>query len=85
MPACYDSVFLESAGVDRNRRFWQPTLHPGQIETEPFWVQKRDYLYDNPCRKGLVVRAEHWWFSSASHWLSDGMVPNDVVLSAIDW
>jgi len=85
MPACYDSVFLESAGMDRNRRFWQPTLHPEQIETESFWIQKRDYLHDNPCRKGLVVRAEQWRFSSASHWLSDGTVPNDVVLSAIDW
>ena len=24
-------------------------------------------------------------FSSASYWLSDGAVPNDVVLSTIDW
>ena len=85
MPACYDQVFLQSAGKDRNRRFWQPTLHPEQIETESFWSQKCDYLHDNPCRKGLVSRAEHWRFSSASYWLSDGAASNDVVLSSIEW
>ena len=79
MPACYDTVFVKSAGMDRNRRFWQPTIHPEQIETEPFWIQKRDYLHDNPCRKGLVARAEHWRFSSAKHWLSDGTSPSDVI------
>jgi putative transposase len=85
MPRCFDEVFVGASGEDRNRRFWQSTLHPEQIETEAFWTQKRDYLHDNPCRKGMVARAEHWRFSSASYWLSDGQVANDVILSAIDW
>ena len=85
MPRCFDEVFVGASGEDRNRRFWQPTFHPEQIETEAFWTQKRDYLHDNPCRKGLVARAEHWRFSSASYQLSDGQAANDVILSAIDW
>jgi REP element-mobilizing transposase RayT len=85
MPRCFDQSFRREAGEDRDRRFWQPTMHPEQIESERFWTQKCDYLHDNPCRKGLVSRAEHWRFSSASFWLSDGRVENDVILSAIEW
>jgi hypothetical protein len=85
MPSCFGDVFRQQAGGDRERRFWQPSLHPVQIETERFWRQKADYLHDNPPRKGLVSRAEHWRFSSASHWLLDGQVANDVILSPIDW
>jgi len=43
------------------------------------------YLHDNPRRKGLVTRAEHWRFSSASNWLSEGGVENDVILSQVEW
>jgi len=32
-----------------------------------------------------VARAEFWRFSSASHWLADEQVANDVILSAVDW
>ena len=85
MPRCFDDVFVASAGEDRDRRFWQPTLHPEQIEAEAFYVQKIEYLHDNPCRKGLVRRVDHWRFSSASYWLSEGQLANDVTLTALDW
>jgi REP element-mobilizing transposase RayT len=85
MPRCFDQVFVASSGPDRERRFWQPTLHPEAIETEVFYLQKLDYLHDNPCRKGLVRRVEHWRFSSASYWLSEGKVANEVILSQIEW
>jgi REP element-mobilizing transposase RayT len=85
MPSCFTEVFAAAAGNDRDRRFWQPTMHPELIETEPFYLQKRDYLHDNPCRKGLVARPEYWRFSSASYWLSEGGAPNDVLLSQIEW
>ena len=60
MPACFSDVLREKSGDDRERRFWQPGKHPEQIETETFWQPKFDYLHGNPCRKGLVRRAE-WW------------------------
>jgi REP element-mobilizing transposase RayT len=85
MPRCFEEVFVRESGRDRDRRFWQATLHPEQITSEAFWRQKADYLHDNPCRKGLVARAQYWRFSSASYWLTDGQMANDVILSAIDW
>ncbi len=85
MPGCFDEVFVSSAGGDRQRRFWQATLHPERIETEAFYRQKFDYLHDNPSRKGLVKRADHWRFSSASYWLSDRPITNDVNLSQLEW
>jgi REP element-mobilizing transposase RayT len=85
MPACFTDALRQSAGDDRERRFWQSTRHPEQLETEAFWRVKLDYLHENPCRKGLVIRAEHWRFSSAGYWLSEGKASSEVVLSAIEW
>src|SRR5919201_1022284 len=64
MPRCFSETFRAAAGTDRERRFWQPTRHPEQIETEQFWQAKLDYQHANPVRKGLVPRAEYWRFSS---------------------
>lgn len=85
LPAGFQNVLAERAGDDRQRRLWQPTRHPVQIETEGFWQAKFDYLHYNPLRKGLVRAAEHWRFSSASCWASGGMIENDVILSAVNW
>jgi hypothetical protein len=72
MPASFQNVLLERTGSDRERRLWQPTRHPVQIETEPFWQAKIDYLHQNPVRKGLVREATHWRIASASYWASGG-------------
>ena len=74
-----------SGKPDREHRFWQPTRHPEQLEGESFWRVKFDYLHENPCRKGLVRRAEHWRFSSAAAWLSEDRSDAEVILSAIEW
>jgi REP element-mobilizing transposase RayT len=83
--ACFQNVLCERAGSDRDRRLWQPTRHPVQIETENFWQAKIDYLPQNPVRKGLVRETGQWRFSSASYWASGGKTENDVLLSAIGW
>jgi hypothetical protein len=86
LPPSFTTVFEQRAGEDRERRVWQPTRHPVQIETEGFWQAKLDYLHANPCRKGLVVLPEYWRFSSASHWLGRPQTPaNDVMLTPIVW
>jgi REP element-mobilizing transposase RayT len=85
MPRCFAQALKEAAGTDRERRFWQPSRHPEAIETEKFWQQKLDYLHENPCRKGLVMRADHWRYSSAAYYTSDGRNPVDVPISAIEW
>ena len=85
MPGCFSETLRKAAGDDRERRFWQPSRHPVQIETESFWQIKFDYLHQNPCRKGLVVRASDYRFSPANYWLSEGQSENDVILSQLYW
>jgi REP-associated tyrosine transposase len=65
MPACYLNTLGEAAGDDGEHRFWQSTRHPETISSEKFHSQKRDYLHDNPRRKGLVLYPTHWRYSSA--------------------
>ena len=84
-PKCFRDVFKAAAPEDRERRFWQRSWHPEGIEAEAFWKQKLDYLHANPCRKGLTRRGSEWRFSSAAWYVSDCAVPNDVVLSPIEW
>jgi REP element-mobilizing transposase RayT len=84
-PACFLETLQDEAGTDRERRFWQPSRHPVAIVSERFWMQKLDYLHDNPRRKGLVERPEYWRFSSAAWYLSDGGAVCDVPLSRLEW
>ncbi len=84
-PASFTDVFRKAAGEDRERRFWQPSRHPVQIENEKFWQAKLDYLHANPCRKGLVNQPEYWRFSSAGYWLSGGTIASEVLLTPIYW
>jgi len=85
MPKCFSDTLRSSATADRERRFWQPSRHPEAIESEKFWRQKLDYLHLNPCRKGLVQRAQCWRYSSAAYYGSDGQEPCDVKISPLDW
>ena len=64
-PACFSAALAAAAGDNRSHRFWQATRHPGAITSEKFHNQKRDYLHDNPRRKGLVLLQTHWRWSSA--------------------
>jgi len=65
LPASFSATLAGAAGEDRGRRFWQPTRHPEAITTEIFHEQKRQYLHDNPRRKGFVLQPAHWRWSSA--------------------
>ncbi|MCO6457236.1 MAG: hypothetical protein J5I93_18215 [Pirellulaceae bacterium] len=84
-PMAFRRAFRDAAGRDRRRRCWRDDRHPVVIESEWFWEQKVRYIHENPCRKGLVLRPEFWRFSSAAYWLSDGSIPNDVKLTALEW
>ena len=83
LPKSFTEEFHQQAGKDRERRFWQPTQHPIGIYSEGFGRQKMDYLHHNPCRKGLVLRAEAWRFSSALYWTTRDSC--DVQLSEVGW
>ena len=85
IPKSFQDILRQQATADRQRRFWQPNRHPEATHSEAFWKQKLDYLHDNPRRKGLVRNAEHWRFSSASWYLSDGREPCEVPITPIEW
>jgi REP element-mobilizing transposase RayT len=84
MPACFAQTLRSSAINDRERRFWQPSRHPVSIENEYFWNVKLNYLHENPVRKGLVTQADHWRFSSARYYLTDGLQLCDVPITWIE-
>ena len=53
--------------VDENKyEFWQKTNMPKLIESEKYFFQKANYIYDNPVRKQYVANSEHWYWSSAN-------------------
>lgn len=83
MPACFAQTLRAASGEDRRHQFWQEGTRPKAIYTEDFWRQKVDYTHDNPCRKGLVLKAHHWRFSSAAYWLKGRA--SEVTLTPIEW
>ena len=84
MPACCRQVLRSTRRTDRTRQFWQQSRHPEAIRTVRFLRSKVDYLHENPRRKGLVLDATHWCFSSAAYWLLDPPGVSDVVLTAVE-
>jgi REP element-mobilizing transposase RayT len=84
-PKCFLETLRSQATADRERRLWQPSRHPEALQGERFWQQKLDYLHDNPCRKGLVRRPDHWRYSSAAWYMSEGVQAVDVPLTPIAW
>ena len=55
-------------------QFWQEGFHPQAIINEEMMVQKRQYVHQNPVKRGLVAVPEHWRYSSAHEW-DEGAVP----------
>ncbi len=85
LPNCFTEAFRKAAKTDRARRFWQPSRHPVGINSRDYWEQKLNYLHDNPERKGLVLYAEDWRFSSARYYISGNDNNSNVMISDIDW
>jgi len=64
-------LFKERAlniGKEQNYKIWQNGFHPIGLESEHFFLQKLNYLHENPVRKGYVVKPEYWFYSSASNY-----------------
>ena len=55
-----------AAGHDR--KVWEDGFHPRQIGSDAIFLQKLDYVHNNPVRKGFVARAEDWRWSSAGNY-----------------
>ena len=60
----------ESHSRNKNYQFWQHGNHAEEIYTLPFMWDKLNYIHLNPIRAGLVEKAQHYIYSSASNYLT---------------
>ena len=61
----------ESHSRNKNYQFWQYGNHPEEIYSNKFMWSKLDYIHLNPVRAGIVEKASHYTYSSASNYVSD--------------
>lgn len=61
----------EADGKGNRYKVWQDGFHPIAIESERFFLEKLQYLHENPVRKGYVDRPEQWRYSSARNYILD--------------
>jgi putative transposase len=59
------AYFGRTLAKDTQQQFWDRENYPEEIRTESFFVQKENYIHENPKRAGFVLRAEDWLHSSA--------------------
>ncbi|NBL65399.1 transposase [Flavobacterium sp. NST-5] len=56
---------------NKNYQFWQYGNHPEEIFTSQFMWSKLHYIHLNPVRAGIVEKASHYLYSSASNYVND--------------
>ena len=66
--------FRAAHKAESEHQVWQEGSHPQAIVSDEMMLQKREYLHNNPVKRGLVASPEHWRYSSAHEWLP-GAVP----------
>jgi len=49
-------------------QFWQEGIRPKLIQDEKMMMQKIEYIYSNPVKRGYVDNATHWRYSSARNY-----------------
>ena len=64
---------------DYQNQIWHRENYPEMIENERFMGQKINYIYNNPVKKGYVIKSDDWIYSSARNRLSndDGIMELD--------
>jgi REP element-mobilizing transposase RayT len=65
------STAAEIVGRGNDYKIWQSGSHPEAIVSNEFFIQKLNYIHENPVRKGFVEHPEHWIFSSARNYILD--------------
>lgn len=86
MPAAFAATLRNTQRTDRANQFWQQgRQHAEAIYSRDFFLEKMNYLHDNPRRKGLVWEPTQWRFSSAAYWLNEQAGYSDVTLTAVEW
>ena len=56
-------IFLNKNGL---YEFWNKTNMPELIISEKFFLQKMNYIHENPLKRNYVMKTEDWYWSSAN-------------------
>jgi REP element-mobilizing transposase RayT len=61
---------------------WQEGYHPVLLYSEKWFVEKLNYIHNNPVEKGFVERPEYWKYSSARNYIleDDSLIKIDRIL-----
>ena len=67
------ALIKTSYAKNKNNSFqiWQRENYPEIIESEKFFLQKLNYIHNNPVKKEYVSKPEDWLYSSARNYLLD--------------
>ncbi len=65
------ALATQSHSRNKNYQFWKYGNHPEEIYTNEFMWSKLDYIHLNPVRAGLVEKASHYIYSSASNYVNN--------------
>ncbi|MDO9577437.1 MAG: hypothetical protein Q7J16_06090 [Candidatus Cloacimonadales bacterium] len=63
---CYKKKYK----ISSEHQFWQEGYHPQMIDSESMFIQKAEYMHNNPVRRGLVDEPEFWKYSSAGYYIN---------------
>ncbi|WP_242032371.1 REP-associated tyrosine transposase [Aphanizomenon flos-aquae] len=50
-------------------QLWQEGFHPQAIANEEMFIQKLEYIHNNPVRRGYVDEPSHWRYSSYHNYM----------------
>ena len=67
-------LFEEAATADKRGnkyKVWQEGFHPITVESDHFFLEKLNYIHENPVRKGFVDQPIQWRYSSARNYELD--------------
>jgi len=57
--------------IESDYQVWQEGVHPELIQNHEMFLQKIEYIHNNPVKRGLVDVPEHWRYSSARNYSSN--------------
>ncbi len=63
--------FKKKFKKESDHQVWQEGYHPVLISDQDVFVQKVEYIHNNPVKRGLVDLPECWRYSSARNYLMD--------------
>lgn len=64
--------------VNQNFKFWKSGNHAIELYTEKFVWDKINYIHNNPVEENFVVKPEDWLFSSASNYINQVGILDEV-------